>query len=172
MLYDDERLPEQNIFNKIASEFKEKFNSEKKLAEAGSTDLKEQEAKTLLIKVYTLLFENEIFLNQLKNVLKKSKYRVSTFASNLDNAILKTQEHKKIFEKLNIGLEKDINVEDKKMKFYNAKTSIMYFCNNQMDLLKSLLWLMLIKNMWCGCRDINKIATEQVEILNSVLKLL
>lgn len=170
LLYNDEGLPEENMFNKIASEYKNKFQQNSSEEEIPEQTTREFDAA--LNELFFLLSQNEIYLTQIKNVLKKTRYRVSAYMSGVDDAILKTQNHKNKLLSVNPNLTCNVSSEQKQYKFYNAKTSILNCCNNSSDILKTLLFFMLLKNIVMPQGDVHKIAEDQVEILKTVINLL
>ncbi len=175
MQYDDEQLTKEENIGKINDAYKnsklrqrdEEFGYELHV-------IKEEEFNNHIKQLYFLMLENEIYLMQLKNVLSRTRYRVSTFMSSLDNSIALNKKHYEQLLNIDNGLKTNTSVEvkDKKYKFYNAKTSILNCCNNQNKLLRTLLLLMLLNNIKLNSLELNKMALEQVEILESVTNLM
>lgn len=179
MLYNDEGLPEDNVFNKMASEFKSKFNesfsqNNETLKEEQNNEILNENIKfnETLKELFLLLSQNEVFLTQIKNVLKKTRYRVSAYMASIEDALIKTQNHKNKLISVNPSLSNNVFSEQKQFRFYNAKASILNYCNNSSDILKLLLFLMLIKNLQLSVQEISEIAEEQVDILKLVINLL
>lgn len=169
MNYEDEKIPNDNVFEKLASEFKQKIENPQHLQDSELNVTQEQINQKIKHLVF-LLSENEMYLEYLDSFLKKNaRYKITAQQLNLQDALEKTRNHKNKLLSLNTNYQTD---EKKPRNFNrNIKATIFNCCNNQAGILRGLLWLMLIKSIFSDTKTLHEMATEQTEILQTVFKL-
>lgn len=161
--FEDDKLPSDIIYEKLAKAFEENLNQNKDMLQ--SEEVK-QKAKFLVEK----LSENEVYLDYLNSFLvKNARYKIVALQVGLEDAIATTRRHKN--EILALNLFPQAEIPPQKKGNYTVKTALYQCCTNQGSILNTLLWFMLFQNLFTQPKTTAQMAYEQTEILQNLYRL-
>ena len=121
-----------------------------------------------LQQLYFLFVEQEILLQHIRNYTERSRYRVSVKNIGLEEALQTIRLHKQKLAKLpNLSQAQG----RKAPGFSNIKTTIYNCCNNQAEIIRLLLWLTLLKNVFAESENFTEMAHQETQVLQTVFKL-
>lgn len=175
MIYNDDQLANEQIFAKIAQEYKNKLKSNQPLDDKitfTNPELKNNTSYNDQVQsVVSLLEKSEGYLVMIKNFLPTTRYNGKIDIATLEQAIKQTKSNKQHILNLTPDFNPTILATQYVPTCYNYHHCFSEFCWCQMDLLRALLLLRLIRGYSDNETSLHQIVITELDIMQIPLKL-